>query len=107
MQMKILLLFFAILFSASVLADCCNFEIESSLEQYSALNHDQNDNCGDESNHTEAKHCHCSPINHFKIIPDNKLIMTSPTSVGLNLIPISHSLLKSHYESFIFHPPIA
>lgn len=105
--MKTLILIFTILFSASVLADCCNFEVETSENQCSTIEHDQNDSCGEESQHSEAQHCHCSPINHFKIISDTKVVMISPFSSQEDLIPVSDSLLNSKYESFIFHPPIA
>lgn len=105
--MKIFFLLFTLLFSASVLADCCNFEIESTVEQCSSIDHDQNDGCGDETQHTEAQHCHCSPINHFQIIPFNKILMTAPRSFQTETIPVSDSSLISNYESRIFHPPIA
>lgn len=104
--MKALFLIFTILFSASVLADCCNFEVDSSVEMCSTIEHDQNDGCGDEDQHSEAQHCHCSPINHFKMIPDNKIVMMAPCSFQTELIPISDSLLISNFESLIFHPPI-
>ncbi len=105
--MKIFFLLFTILFSASVLADCCNFEVDSSVEQCSTIDHDQNDGCGDEDEHAESQHCHCSPINHFKIIPFNKIVMTVPFSIKSELIPVSGSSLVSKFESLIFHPPIA
>ena len=71
--MKLFILLITILFSASVLADCCNFEVESSKEYCSSIKKDHsNDNCGDKTQHSEeAQHCHCSPINHFKIISQN------------------------------------
>ncbi len=105
--MKTYFLLFTILFSVSVLADCCNFEIDSSVGQCSTIDHDQNDGCGDESQHAEAQHCHCSPINHFKIIPKNIVVMPAPCSIQAELIPVSDLFLFSNFESLIFHPPIA
>ncbi len=104
---KVLFLIFTVLFSASVLADCCNFEVETSVDQCSTIKHDQNDHCGDESQHTESQHCHCSPLNHFKVLPENKIVMTPPSSKQDELGTILHPLLISHFESLIFHPPIA
>ncbi|MES2525496.1 MAG: hypothetical protein V4598_00350 [Bdellovibrionota bacterium] len=104
---KILFLIFTVLFSASVLGDCCNFEVEESVEQCATIDHDQNDNCGDESQHTESQHCHCSPINHLKILPQLNVVKFSPALKIIVLIPVSDSHLTSDFESFIFHPPIA
>lgn len=76
------------------------------MEQCSAIEYGQSDDCGDETQHSEAQHCHCSPINHFKIFPHTKIVMMAPCSNQAELIPISESLLVSHFESLIFHPPI-
>ena len=105
--MRLILLVFTLLFSLSVAADCCNYEIETSINQCMAFDTDhQDDNCDDSSQHSEAQHCHCSPINHFKITSQNKIVMTAPYSIRTEIIPNLESLLISNFESTIFHPPI-
>lgn len=105
--MKIFFLLFTLLFSASVLADCCNFEVTASEEQCSEVRSGHSDNCNDSSEHSEeSQHCHCSPICHFKIITDNKLSVASPVSYNSEQTPFSKSLLISNFEFIIFHPPI-
>lgn len=106
--MKAFVLLLTILFSFSVLADCCNFEVPASEEQCSEVRSSHNDNCNDSTEHSdESQHCHCSPICHFKIITDNKLEVASPVSYNSEQTPFSKSLLISKFEFLIFHPPIA
>jgi len=107
-KMKNFFLIFTILFSASVLADCCNFEFETSDGQVKTIaSEHQDDDCGDSSEHSETQHCHCSPVNHLKIISANRINLNAPYSIQLELIPSSHFLLTSNFENLIFHPPIA
>lgn len=106
--MKIFFLIFTLFFSVSVLADCCNFEAETSVEQCSKIEKAHEDHCGDSSQHSEdAQHCHCSPINHFKIFSSSKISVAAPISIQNVPFPFSKSLLISKFESLIFHPPIA
>lgn len=106
--MKALVLLLTILFSFSVLADCCNFEVPASDEQCSEIVSSHSDNCSNSSEHSEeSQHCHCSPICHFKIIPDNKFKVASPASYNSEPAHFSKSLLISNFEFLIFHPPIA
>ncbi len=105
--MRLALFVCTLLFSVSVLADCCNFEFESPVELSSTLETEHHDDdCGDRPQHSESQHCHCSPINHFKIIPDHRMVMDTPHCYKTERIPSSESLLTSDFESIIFHPPI-
>lgn len=106
MAMKIFFLFITLLFSASVLADCCNFEIETSFDQCQAID-SADDHCGDSSGpHSEPEHCHCSPINHLRILSASTFVISLPPSFGIELISTPDSLFNSLYEASIFHPPI-
>lgn len=106
--MKIFFFLFAMIFSASVLADCCNFEVEeASYEQRSTVDEAHHDDCGTEAEHSDSSHCHCSPINHFKIIVDFSIPLMTPRSIDLGLIPVRESKLESHYHASIFQPPIS
>ena len=98
-------LLFTILFSASVFADCCNFEVETSMEQVERVDVDHKD-CETQDSHSAAEHCHCSPQNHFKIFPQDNIVISFPFSFSSSLIISSEISLESTFESFIFHPPI-
>jgi hypothetical protein len=107
--MKLIFLILTVLFSASVLADCCNFEVETSYDHLTSLekNHPHQHEDTASGQHSEATHCHCSPLGHFKLIQETKLIISPPPSSLADRILSSTRLLLSHFESQIFHPPIA
>src|SRR5688572_10731904 len=100
--MKIFFLVLTLLFSASVLADCCNFEIESPFEQHQAIGDDA-DHCGDSSDlPSEPEHCHCSPLNHVRTILTDKFVIIPPLSFPVELITTPDSLFNSLYKASIF-----
>jgi|GEM_PF-6810189 len=105
--MKVLILILTILFSASVLADCCNFEIETNFDQCQTMDSD-GDHCSESSNqHSEAEHCKCSQANHLRILAVDHILIKLPT---FDLVEHFFSFEQFHdssFESSIFHPPIA
>ena len=105
-QMRLIFLIFTLVFSFGVLADCCNFEIESSVEKCSSIDMDH---CKDGSEQTsEPVHCHSCPIYQPRILPSDEFVITLPTASFIaKLISAPDSLFNSDYESSIFHPPIA
>ena len=105
-QMRLIFLIFTLIFSVGVLADCCNFEIESSIEKCSSIDMDH---CKDSSEQTsEPDHCHSCPTYQPRILSFDEFVITLPTpSFIAELIPAPDSLFNSDYESSIFHPPIA
>jgi hypothetical protein len=104
--MRLIFLIFTLIFSVGVLADCCNFEIESSIEKCSSIDLDH---CRDSSEQTsEPDHCHSCPMNQPRILSSEEFVITLPAnSFTAALIPAPDSLFNSDYESSIFHPPIA
>ncbi|WP_408096348.1 hypothetical protein ACJVC5_15015 [Peredibacter sp. HCB2-198] len=100
--MKVLFLIFTILFSASVFADCCNFEVQTS-HSIEMEHHDEHE----EKSHSTQEHCHCSPINHLKILPQDSIALNEPTSIPSTEFFAFDQLKISKFESSIFHPPIA
>ncbi len=104
--MRLIFLIFTLVFSFGVLADCCNFEIESSVEKCSSI--DMN-HCKDGSEQSsEPEHCRSCPIYQPRILLSDEFVITLPTtSITAELIPAPDSLFNSLYESSIFHPPIA
>jgi len=104
--MKTLFLIFTILFSFSVLADCCNTEIQFSGEESHTYQTDGT-HCGDTSEHgAQAQHCHCSPLNHLKILASEKIVITLPSSEESSLNGFIKPFQDSLYVNTIFHPPI-
>lgn len=104
--MKLFFLIITLLFSVSVLADCCIFEIESSIEQCQVLDADS-EHCGDSSDqHSGPEHCHCSPTSHLRILSSDKFVINLPPSFPAELIRSPDSIFSSCYETSIFHPPI-
>lgn len=104
--MKVFLLLITLMFSASVLADCCNFEIETDAEHSQVMG--DGDHCNDSSDeHSEAESCHCSPVCQIRILTTHVHAISFPTSYPIELFFTRDSLSVSFFESSIFHPPIA
>lgn len=102
--MRLILLLLTLMFSLSVVADCCNYEIDTPNLEVSVSSDHQN--CDDNEEHSEKQDCHCSTVNHFKIISNKKLVLAAPISTENSLISSKKSLIISQFESLIFHPPI-
>lgn len=107
--MKILILIITMLFSLSVLADCCNFEF--SEEEISSVYGEvvkQADNCGDTSQnhpHNDRHHCGCAHLSHLKIMNGEKSQILPPYSMFLKANTDPYLLKISTFSMSIFHPP--
>lgn len=102
--MKSFFLILTILFSFSVAADCCNFEIDFGSDSIASAEHTETD-C--DKNVPSENHCHCTTTNHVKIHTVSEYSFSSPVSIQLSTFPITDQQLFSTYEDSIFHPPIA
>ncbi len=105
--MKILLLLFTFTFSFSVLADCCNVEVESANEHCQSVGQ-SHDHCDDDGEKDAApEHCHCAPSCRLRFHSSVKVAVALPSSFSLEHTFSSDLPTTSSYESSVFHPPIA
>ena len=103
--MKVMFLILTLLFTTSVLADCCNFEAPST--ETVSIEHGQTDDCGTDESHTDSQHCHCPNLGHVKILSESRfVILQAPVKISTAFATLK-TLELSNFESRIFHPPRA
>lgn len=102
--MKLFFLIITLLFSVSVLADCCNDEVEVSSD---AVHEHCQDEAPSKAQTKTTHHCHCTPMGHLRFISDSSVSLIIPSPSSELPIPSHTSHLSSSYEALIFHPPIA
>lgn len=101
--MKMLLLIFTLLFSYSVLADCCN-SVEFDDCKTELLK-----SAGSHSDSTENEHeaCHCTFSCGPKILKKTTIVLSNDSVVKASDFPRYLNLFKNFDPSPLLHPPIS